>query len=74
LLTINEKCFIKGKWERVLFQDCNATFSDAYSSILLRDSDKTCVGADNAAVSSSMKDASKSIGIVIFLPEGALKK
>lgn len=74
LLTMNKKCFIEGKREWVFFQDFNATFSDADSPILLREGDKTCVGADNAAVSSSMKGARKLIGIVIFLPEGALKK
>ena len=74
VLTLNEKCFIQGKRDRVLFHDCDATFGDSGSPILVRDGDKIGVGAVNVAVRSSKKDPNKSIGIAITLPEGALKK
>jgi protease YdgD len=73
VLTLNEKCFIQGKRDRVLFHDCDATFGDSGSPILVRDGDKIGVGAVNVAVRSSKKDPNKSIGIAITLPDGALK-
>lgn len=73
VLTINQKCFLTGRRDRVLYHDCDATFGDSGSPILVRDGDKMGVGAVNVAVRSSKKDPNKSIGIAILLPKGAVK-
>jgi len=73
VLTINHKCRIQGRRERVLFHDCDATFGDSGSPILVRDGERIGVGAVNVAVGSSKTDPNKSVGIAITLPEGAVK-
>ena len=73
VLTVNEKCYIKGRQKQVLFHDCDATFGDSGSPILVREGDKIGVGAVNVAVRSSKKDPDRSIGIAIVLPKGAMK-
>ncbi len=70
LLTVNEKCFVTGRGKRMMNHDCDATFGDSGSPILVRDGYKIGVGALNVAVGS--RDG-KSVGIAIFLPKGAVK-
>jgi V8-like Glu-specific endopeptidase len=53
VLTLNEKCFTQGKREWVFFHDCDATFGNYGSPILVHDCDKIGVGAVSAAVRSN---------------------
>lgn len=70
VLTVNEKCYVTGRDKRMLNHDCDATFGDSGSPILVRDGKKIGVGALNVAVGSRN---GKSVGIAIFLPKGAVK-
>jgi hypothetical protein len=54
----------------MLHHDCDATFGDSSSPILVRDGDKIGVGALNVAVGSRN---GKPVGIAILLPKGAVK-
>ncbi|MBT5498336.1 MAG: trypsin-like serine protease [Alphaproteobacteria bacterium] len=70
VLTVNETCSITGRRDPMLHHDCDATFGDSGSPILVRDGDKIGVGALNVAVGSRN---GKSVGIAILLPKGAVK-
>lgn len=70
VLTVNEKCYVTGRNERMMQHDCDATFGDSGSPILVRDGGKIGVGALNVAVGTR---GGKSVGIAIFLPKGAVK-
>jgi protease YdgD len=70
LLAVNETCSITGRRVPMLHHDCDATFGDSGSPILVRDGDKTGVGALSVVVGSRN---GKSVGIAILLPKGVVK-
>jgi len=70
VLTVNETCSITGRRDPMLHHDCDATFGDSGSPILVLDEDKIGVGALNVAGGSRK---GKSVGIAIFLSKEAAR-
>ena len=52
VLNVNETCSITARRDPMLHDDCDATFGDLGSPILVRDGDKIGVGTLNVAVGS----------------------